>query len=110
MKLKNVTSVSGAGLWHFFLFWVEFFLAIRFVLHFFAVAPNGGFAMWIFHSTDAMMAPFRGVFANNNMIAGHPHYVDLQILFVMAAYAVFAACMVWLLAWFHATPGNGKKK
>ncbi|HEX7368082.1 MAG TPA: hypothetical protein VF261_00290 [Candidatus Saccharimonadales bacterium] len=104
MKLKNIMPTSASGLWHFFLFWAEIFLAVRFVLHFFAVDPNGGFGAWIFHSTNALEAPFRGVFAGGNAIAGHPHYVDLQTLFVMAGYAVFTACMVWLLNWFRTTP------
>lgn len=107
MKGKNVMAVGHAGLWNFFLFWVEVFLAIRFVLHFFAVNPTNGFAAWIFNSTNAMVAPFRGVFTNT--VSGHPHFVDLQTLFVMAAYAVFTACMLWLLGWFATTPRGNKR-
>jgi hypothetical protein len=92
MKVKNVTYFWGVGIWHFFLFWAEFFLAVRFVLRFFAVNPTNGFAAWVFNSTNALVAPFRAVFTGT--VKGHPHFVDLQTLFVMAAYAAFVAVVL----------------
>lgn len=107
MNIKNLNYHFGKWMWYFFLFWVEAFLLLRFVLHFFAVGANGGFAAWVFNSTDAMMAPFRGVFGNGNgMIAGHPHFVDFQTLFVMGGYAVFAMLMWALLSWSHRVAGK----
>lgn len=106
MNSKNVTKVGGVGIWGFFLFWVEIFLAVRFVLHFFAVNPTNGFASWIFNSTNAMVVPFRGVFPAT--VTGHPHFVDFQTLFIMAAYVAFTACMVWLVTWCHSAV-TGKK-
>jgi len=99
MKSKDATRLPGAGLVG--LFWVvtEFFLAVRFVLHFFAVNPDNGFARWVFNSTNSMMSPFRGVFTTT--VVGHPHYVDLQTLFVMAVYAVVATLLGALLGYFH---------
>jgi YGGT family len=97
MKNKNAMMATSASLVGLFLLASEFFLAVRFVLHFFAVNPANGFAAWVFNSTNSLMTPFRGVFTGG--VAGHPHYVDLQTLFVMAAYAIAAGLLVWLLAW-----------
>jgi hypothetical protein len=97
MKYKMQMSQMATWLWHFFMFWTEVFLAIRFVLHFFAVNPANGFASWVLHSTDALMTPFRGVFQPT--VVGNPHYVDLQVLFVMAAYGAFSMVMLWFIAW-----------
>jgi hypothetical protein len=106
MKSKDVVRLPGAGLVGLFLLVTEVFLAVRFVLHFFAVNPNDGFARWVFNSTDGIVAPFRGVFVQH--IVGHPHYVDLVTLFVMAAYVVVAIILGALLGYFHemAVPGD----
>lgn len=103
MRYKEQMSHLSCWLWGFFMFWIEAFLAVRFILHFFAVDPTNGFATWIFNSTDTMMTPFRGVFTLS--VAGNPHYVDFQTLFVMAAYGFFCAFMMWLLRW----PNKAKK-
>lgn len=97
MNSKNAMMAASRGLVGLFLVVGEVFLAIRFVLHFFAVNPTNGFAAWVFNSTNSLMAPFRGVFTNT--VSGHPHFVDLQTLFVMGAYAVVAAVLVWAMAW-----------
>ncbi len=97
MKSKNAMMATSASLVGLFLLASEFFLAVRVVLHFFAVNPTNGFAAWVFNSTDSLLTPFRSVFTGG--VVGHPHYVDLQALFVMAAYAVAAGLLVWLLAW-----------
>lgn len=80
-----------------FLVVAEAFLAIRFVLEFFANDPNGGFAGWVMHSTNGLLSPFRGVFTAT--APGHPHMVDLPLLFVMAAYAVVCAVLTVVLGW-----------
>ena len=97
MNSKDAMMATSRGLVGLFLLASEFFLAVRFVLHFFAVNPSNGFAAWVFNSTNALMTPFRAVFTGG--VSGHPHYVDLQTLFVMAAYAVAAGLLVWLLSW-----------
>src|SRR6478609_8330915 len=97
MNSKNVMMATSRGLVGLFLVVSEFFLAVRFVLHLFAVNPTNGFAAWVLNSTSSLDAPFRNVFTNS--VAGHPHYVDVQTLFLMAAYAVVAGLLVWLLAW-----------
>jgi len=97
MDSKNAMMATSRALVGLFLLAAEFFLAVRVVLHFFAVNPSNGFASWVLNSTDDLMTPFRSVFAGG--VAGHPHYVDLPVLFVMAAYAVAAGLLVWLLAW-----------
>jgi hypothetical protein len=100
MKNKSVIrSAGGVGIWEFFLFWTEVFLAVRVVLHFFAVNPANGFAAWIFNSTNALLTPFRGVFTPT--VVGHPHFVDLQTLFVMAAYAVVASVAIYVVNMSH---------
>lgn len=104
----KVASSWGLGMWSFFLFWAEFFLAVRFVLHFFAVNPTNGFAAWVFNSTNALEAPFRGVFPAT--VQGHPHFVDLQTLFVMASYAVVASVLVRVVNWAHAGSADPRKK
>jgi hypothetical protein len=90
-------SLTGAGLVSLFLVVAEAFLTIRFVLEFFANDPNGGFASWVMHSTDGLLSPFRGVFTA--AVPGHPHMVDLPLLFIMAAYAVVASLLTLLLGW-----------
>jgi hypothetical protein len=97
MRDKNLTKLSGRGLVALFLTVSEVFLAIRFVLHFFAVNPANGFAAWVFNSTDALVAPFRGVFTTT--VAGHPHYVDLQTLFIMFAWVVVCAVLTAVIVW-----------
>ena len=112
MKGKDAVRLPGAGLVGLFLVVTEVFLAVRFVLHFFAVNPHNGFAQWIFNSTDSIMTPFRGVFTQT--VAGHPHYVDLVTLFVMAAYVVVAVILAALLGYFHEMavpmPGSSRKR
>lgn len=98
MKNKSVTQVSGASLVGLFLVVTEIFLAVRFVLHFFAVNPTNGFAQWIFNSTSGIVSPFRGTFTQT--VTGHPHYVDLPTLFIMAGYAVVGGLMVWAFKHF----------
>src|SRR5690348_15519529 len=99
MRGRNVMSLTGAGLMSLFLLGAEVFLAIRFVLHFFAVSPTNGFAAWVFNSTNGLTAPFRGLFTATSVTPGHPHYVDLQVLFIMAVYAVVVAVLTWILGW-----------
>ena len=99
MKSKDVVRLPGAGLVGLFLLVTEVFLAIRFVLHFFAVNPHNGFAQWVFNSTDGLMTPFRGIFTQT--VVGHPRYVDVVTLFVMAAYAVVAVVLAALIGYFH---------
>jgi len=108
MKGRNVLSLAGAGLLSLFLAVSEVFLAIRFVLRFFAVDPSNGFAAWVLHSTDALIAPFRGVFTMT--VSGHPHYVDLQTLFIMAAYAVVVAVLTVVLGWTNTDRVAVRKK
>ncbi|HVW23164.1 MAG TPA: hypothetical protein VHB51_01615 [Candidatus Saccharimonadales bacterium] len=92
MKGKDVLMAPGASLAALFVSVAELGLAVRFVLHFFAVNPTNGFAAWINHSTDGLITPFRSVFTSAP--AGHPHYVDLQLLFIMAAYALVVGALV----------------
>lgn len=107
MKVNNVLSQAAMGLTGLFLAAGELGLAIRFVLHFFAVDPANGFAAWVFHSTDALITPFRGVFTSAP--AGHPHYVDLSLLFIMAAYVVVAALLGKVFAWATAATAARKR-
>lgn len=110
-KMHEVNAHAGVWASNFFLFWAELFLAVRFILHFFAVSPSGGFGGWVFNSTDALMQPFRGVFANGSgALAGHPHFVDLQTLFVMAAYAVFVGLLWSVMSWCRRTVAVNNKK
>ena len=97
MKGRNVISLSGASLLSLYLMVAEVFLAIRFVLEFFANDPNGGFAAWIYHSTNGLLSPFRGTFTAT--VPGHPHFVDLPLLFIMAAYAVVVGLLTLVLGW-----------
>ncbi|HVX23773.1 MAG TPA: YggT family protein [Candidatus Saccharimonadales bacterium] len=92
MKGKDVMMAPGASLAALFVSVAELGLAVRFVLHFFAVDPTNGFAAWINNSTDALLTPFRSVFTSAPV--GHPHYVDLSLLFVMAAYALVVGALV----------------
>ena len=96
-----------AQLTELFLFVAELGLAIRFVLHFFAVDPSNGFAAWVFHSTDALITPFRGVFTS--VPAGHPHYVDLSLLFIMAVYVVAMAVLSKIFAWATTAASTRKR-
>ena len=80
-----------------FLFVAELGLAVRFVLHFFAVDPSNGFAAWVFNSTDALVTPFRNVFTTAPV--GHPHYVDISLLFIAASYVVAAAVLTKIFTW-----------
>ena len=107
MKGKEAVRLPGAGLVGLFWLGAEVFLAVRFVLHFFAVSPHNGFAMWIFNSTDGIMTPWRGVFPQT--VTGHPHYVDLVTLFVMAAYAVVAVLLAALIGYFHEVAVTGER-
>ena len=97
MNSKNSMMAASRGLVGLFLLAAELFLAVRFVLEFFAVGPNGGFAAWVMNSTDNLLTPFRAVFTGG--VVGHPHVVDVPLLFVMATYAIVAGLLVWLLAW-----------
>jgi len=110
MKSKDAVRLPGAGLVGLFLLVTEVFLAVRFVLHFFAVNPTNGFAQWVFNSTNGIMTPFRGVFTQT--VVGHPHYVDVVTLFVMAAYVVVAVVLGAVLGYLHdmAMPGATPRK
>lgn len=107
MRNKNLTKLSGTGLVGLFLAASEFFLAVRFVLHFFAVNPTNGFAAWVLNSTNALVEPFRVVFPTT--VAGHPHYVDLQTLFIMFAWVVVCAVLTAVIVWSNSERVTRKK-
>ena len=86
-----------AGLINFFLAVVELFLAIRFVLRFFAANPSASFVHWIYTSSSTLLEPFRSIFPTE--VIGRNHIVDFSALFAMIIYAIFAALVVWILHW-----------
>lgn len=84
-----------AALINFFLAIVELFLAIRFVLRFFAANPSASFVHWIYTSSSTLLDPFRSIFPS--AVIGRNHIVDFTALFAMIIYALFAAFVVWIL-------------
>jgi len=101
MKVEDAKAQVATQLSSLFLVVAELGLAVRFVLHFFAVDPANGFAAWVFNSTDALVTPFRNVFTTAPV--GHPHFVDLSLLFIMASYAVAVAVLGKVFVWATTT-------
>jgi uncharacterized protein YggT (Ycf19 family) len=90
-----------AGLINFFLSLVEIFLALRFILRFFAANPTNGFVHWIYNSSDALMQPFRGIFPTT--VVGQNHVVDFSALFAMVVYGLIALAFAALVAYLNPT-------
>lgn len=86
-----------AGLINFFLGLVEIFLALRFVLRFFAADPTNGFVHWVYTSSDVLMQPFRGIFPT--AVIGNNHVVDFSALFAMVIYGLIAMLFAFLASW-----------
>lgn len=85
------------GLINFFLWLVEVFLALRFILRFFAADPTNGFVHWIYNSSDVLMQPFRGIFPST--VIGNNHVVDFSALFAMVVYGLIALAFASLASW-----------
>lgn len=96
------------GLINLFLWLTEIFLAIRFLLRFFAANPNNGFVSWIYNSSDVLLQPFRGMFGTT--VVGNNHLVEFNTLFAMAVYAVAALILMWLVSFFDPTRYRTVKK
>lgn len=92
------------GLINFFLWLVEVFLALRFILRFFAADPANGFVHWIYNSSDVLMQPFRGIFPST--VIGNNHVVDFSALFAMVVYGLIALAFATLASWLSPSRGT----
>ena len=96
MMMGHPYSVSS--LMNLFLFLAETLLLVRVIVKFFFTTAGGGFVHWVYSTTDVLLTPFRGVFANPTATPGNWH-VDWVALFAMAVYGVVGSLLVGLAAW-----------
>lgn len=86
---------SVASLSNLFLTFAELMLLLRVFLKFFFTTADAGFVHWAFRTTDVLLSPFRGVYANPTATPGTWH-IDWVALFAMAVYAAFFSLLVSL--------------
>ena len=103
MKIHNIVE----GFTNLFLFIVESFLGLRFLLKLFGANSENGFVSWIYDMSAELLQPFRGIFPNaefdNNFV------FEFSTLFAMLMYAV-AGMLVIALVDALITPAKSSKK
>jgi len=86
-----------AGLINFFTAVAELFLGLRVLLRLFGANPDVGFVQWIYHSSEALMQPFRGIFPTATITPDH--VVDFSALFAMLVYGLIGMAFLSLATW-----------
>lgn len=80
-------------------------LGLRFILRLFAANPDNGFVNWIYQTSSEVLAPFRGIFPNENLDG---FVFDFTALFAMLVYGLVG--MFFSYAIIALTPSDGKSK
>lgn len=71
-----------------FLVAIDLILAAAFLLSFFGANPDAGFAKWVYARTDAIMAPFDGLFSP--LSVSDSMNINVSLLFAIFVYGVIA--------------------
>lgn len=75
-------------------------LGLRFVFRLFGASANAPFTDWLYDTTGALMAPFRGIFPSPTTEGGF--ILDLPALVALLIYGLLAALLVYLFNLFLA--------
>jgi uncharacterized protein YggT (Ycf19 family) len=86
----------------------EAFLGLRFLLRLFAANSNTGFVQWIYDMSDALLAPFRGIFPAQ-VFEGR-YVLEFSTLFAMVVYAVIALVLIWIVEAVTPAPAVTRKR
>jgi len=80
-----------------FLWVVEIFLGLRFVLRLFAENPNAPFVPFIYNFSTPLLKPFRGTFPIR--VIKPDIVVEFSTMFAIIIYALFAYLIIELIPW-----------
>lgn len=92
----------------FFFGIIEILLAFRIVLNLLGANINAEFSQWIFDNTDALVAPFEGIFPSPSVASTFT--LDTAAVFALIVYAVVAFLLGELVEAFDKMGLKGKKK
>ncbi len=70
-------------------------LGLRFVLKLFGANASNDFVEWIYRTSGDVLAPFRGIFPQQNVEGGY--VLEFSTLFAMLAYTLVALIVGFLL-------------
>lgn len=84
-----------AGLINFFVAISELFLGLRVILRLFGANPDVAFVQWIYHSSDVLLQPFRGIFPTQ--VIAPDHVIDFSALFAMVVYGLIGLAFLALV-------------
>jgi uncharacterized protein YggT (Ycf19 family) len=90
------TRYLAVNLLNFFTTVVEGFLALRFLLKLFG-ANQTGFVQWVYNMSEALLAPFRGIFPTQ--VIQNRYVLEFSTLFAMLMYAIVALLLLWVINW-----------
>lgn len=94
--MKSIPSVL-IGFINLFLFAVELFLGLRFLLRLFGANVQAPFVQFIYSSSTPLLEPFRGIFPVRVIESGM--VMEFSTLFAILMYALFAYLIMELIAW-----------
>lgn len=86
-----------SGFINFIIAIAEIFLGLRVLLRLFAANPDVPFVQWVYHSSDVLLQPFRGVFPTQ--VIAPDHLIDFSALFAMLVYGLIAMALLALVVW-----------
>ena len=88
-----------------FLGLAEIILGLRVIFRLFAANPDSEFVRWIYDTSGALLAPFRGIFPTAEVSPGH--VLDISALFAMLAYGVLAYIVLAIIGWLPEQKSRG---
>lgn len=94
--MRRIPTVL-TGFINLFLWVVEIFLGLRFILRLFGANASAPFVQFIYNSSTPLLEPFRGIFPIRVIEPGM--VVEFSTLFAIIIYALFAYLIMELIAW-----------
>lgn len=94
--MRRIPTVL-TGFINLFLWVVEIFLGLRFILRLFGANQSAPFVQFIYNSSTPLLEPFRGIFPIQVIEPGM--VVEFSTLFAIIIYALFAYLLMELIAW-----------
>lgn len=90
---------------NFFTAVATFFLGLRVILRLFGANPDVAFVQWVYHSSDILLQPFRGVFPTATI--ARDYVIDFSALFAVIVYGLIGMALLSLVAFL--APGGHRK-
>jgi uncharacterized protein YggT (Ycf19 family) len=87
----------AVSLLNFFTTLVVGLLGLRFFLRLFGANETVGFVSWVYETSGALLAPFRGIFPTQ--VFENRYVLELATIFAMVMYAILALLLYRLIVW-----------